>query len=388
MSQSVRIAEENAEQNGSTGPLVSGPSDPRTTQPGKALILDSDGDGVPNKVEEEFGINPLDMDSDDDGLSDGDELCPSGLVLKAMIFFHADFYTSPDNPDTDGDGIPDGTEVGVQSPLLGPDGIADAIGVSDDGTFVEPDPCGVLLRPFIFEKWGADIASTPVSGESDYWKSGGVAPGLIPENRVRFRPDADPATITSPATENQNMNGNQDGVDDYVAGRSNCAENYNGKWEPGEKDVTPTLIIEDDRAPNKTSPFPFIYIARHPTENEEKIHKSAWGNQLRYSFVQGAKPIRRIIIMLPASLKVKISPEVISFSKTDPGLRASCQIDCFETEMQSHRITITTTYMDGTSSSVITDIDIGPPMPIPLTRSKRRLCSRPQEGGSAGVSAP
>lgn len=178
------------------------------------------------------------------------------------------------------------------------------------------------------------------------------------------------------------MNGNQDGVDDFVAGRSNCLENYNGRWEPGEEDVAPTLIVEDEQAPNKSGPFPFIYVASHTTEQEKASHRWAWGDEMGYSFVQGAKPIRSIKIAFPEDLKVSASPEVISFTRTDPGLRASCRIRCLETEMQSHPITIITTYMDDTSGSLVTDMDIGPPKPIPFTRSKKGFCGQAVKNSS------
>ncbi|MEM3397424.1 MAG: thrombospondin, partial [Thermoplasmata archaeon] len=50
-----------------------------------------------------LGTNPNDADTDDDGLSDGDEVQKHG--------------TDPKNYDTDGDGLPDGLELGVTKPL-------------------------------------------------------------------------------------------------------------------------------------------------------------------------------------------------------------------------------------------------------------------------------
>ncbi len=57
---------------------------------------DSDGDGVTDKEELELGTDPLNPDTDGDGLSDGEEL---------------ELGTDPLNPDTDGDGISDGDEM-------------------------------------------------------------------------------------------------------------------------------------------------------------------------------------------------------------------------------------------------------------------------------------
>jgi len=60
--------------------------------------LDSDQDGLPDEQELQLGTDLNSIDTDNDGLFDGDEV----LVYK----------TDPLNPDTDGDGFIDGTEVG------------------------------------------------------------------------------------------------------------------------------------------------------------------------------------------------------------------------------------------------------------------------------------
>ncbi len=58
---------------------------------------DDDGDSLTNMEEYTWGADPHNGDTDDDGLSDGDE-----------VSIHS---TNPLNPDTDGDGIPDGWEA-------------------------------------------------------------------------------------------------------------------------------------------------------------------------------------------------------------------------------------------------------------------------------------
>jgi hypothetical protein len=68
--------------------------------------VDTDKDGLPDLREKELGTNPAIMDTDADGLSDGDEI----LVWK----------TDPLNSDTDGDGYSDGTEVRNGYSPLGP----------------------------------------------------------------------------------------------------------------------------------------------------------------------------------------------------------------------------------------------------------------------------
>lgn len=64
---------------------------------GESCDTDKDGDGLTRCEEEALGTDPLNPDTDGDGLSDGDE------VLK--------YKTDPLNPDTDGDGLSDGDEV-------------------------------------------------------------------------------------------------------------------------------------------------------------------------------------------------------------------------------------------------------------------------------------
>jgi formylglycine-generating enzyme required for sulfatase activity len=63
--------------------------------------VDTDGDGLLDSEEADLGTLPRDQDSDDDGLTDGDE-----------VKVH---HTNPLNPDSDGDGMPDGKEVQIKS---------------------------------------------------------------------------------------------------------------------------------------------------------------------------------------------------------------------------------------------------------------------------------
>ncbi|MDG1478496.1 MAG: MYXO-CTERM sorting domain-containing protein [Myxococcota bacterium] len=80
------------------------------------VTLDSDGDGLTNEEEDALGTDPLDADTDGDGLSDGDEV--------------NDYTTDPLDSDTDADGLSDGDEVNDHGtdPL---DSDTDADGLSD-----------------------------------------------------------------------------------------------------------------------------------------------------------------------------------------------------------------------------------------------------------------
>lgn len=66
---------------------------------------ESDGDDIPDYLEAIHGTDPFDADSDDDGLSDGEEDQNQNGKVDA-------FETDPLNPDTDGDGLLDGVELG------------------------------------------------------------------------------------------------------------------------------------------------------------------------------------------------------------------------------------------------------------------------------------
>ncbi len=66
--------------------------------------VDTDMDGLDDATEAVLGTDPRDADSDDDGVSDGEEVL-------------APVPTNPRACDTDGDGLSDGLELGVTVPL-------------------------------------------------------------------------------------------------------------------------------------------------------------------------------------------------------------------------------------------------------------------------------
>ncbi|MEK7704931.1 MAG: hypothetical protein AAB426_08225 [Myxococcota bacterium] len=98
----------------------------------EARLADVDGDGLNAAQEWLLGTNPLDADSDDDGLSDGceiDPLCPAA----------APALTDPLAWDSDRDGIQDGTELGLTVADVGPDTTLFVAGTSA-GFIPDADP--------------------------------------------------------------------------------------------------------------------------------------------------------------------------------------------------------------------------------------------------------
>jgi hypothetical protein len=75
------------------------------------ITLDADLDGAPDPLEQIAGTDPLDPDTDDDGLLDDAELDD---VL-------ADGTSDALQCDSDGDGLSDGTELGLTAPASGTD---------------------------------------------------------------------------------------------------------------------------------------------------------------------------------------------------------------------------------------------------------------------------
>ena len=89
---------------------------------------DLDGDGLSNECEDSVdGLDPVDADSDGDGLNDGEEDANRNCVVDddetdptladsdgdgITDAGEADFGTDPRNPDSDSDGLSDGAEVG------------------------------------------------------------------------------------------------------------------------------------------------------------------------------------------------------------------------------------------------------------------------------------
>ena len=114
--------------------------------------LDTDEDGIPDIYEKEFGTDPNKTDTDDDGLTDYEEIYltdtdplvynsfnenlsdsdadsdSDGITNRKEI----DIGTNPLNPDTDGDGVSDGEELKIGTDPLKYDTDGDGIGDGDE----------------------------------------------------------------------------------------------------------------------------------------------------------------------------------------------------------------------------------------------------------------
>jgi hypothetical protein len=88
------------------GKIDAGETDPTTGHgPDDGTVVDTDGDGLSDKLEGTLGTNPNDADTDDDGVIDGKEPNPSEDT-------DGDGKINALDPDSDGDGLFDGTELG------------------------------------------------------------------------------------------------------------------------------------------------------------------------------------------------------------------------------------------------------------------------------------
>ena len=95
---------EDTNKDGAVDPDETDPLDPMDDGD---LCVDTDTDGLCNAEEEWFGLDPLDLDSDDDGLFDGDE-------HNWNFDMDGDGSASVHDADSDADGLFDGTEMGVE----------------------------------------------------------------------------------------------------------------------------------------------------------------------------------------------------------------------------------------------------------------------------------
>jgi hypothetical protein len=158
--------------------------DTATVAEGTVGPTDTDGDGLEDAREGVEGTDPEDVDSDDDGISDGEE------VLAA----------SPTDPivcDTDGDGLSDGLELSVTAPLADPDGGGPLLGTDvAAGCFTaDADPAS-STNPNLRNSDGDGSAASPCEdGDEDANGNGAVDAGETDPNQTRDCPASVPTTV-------------------------------------------------------------------------------------------------------------------------------------------------------------------------------------------------
>ena len=167
-------------------------SDSTDPTPGNGLddLVDTDGDGISSPLELVLGTDPGDADSDNDGLTDGQEVGGNGVFDAGE--------TDPLDADSDDDGLADGQEVLGSGPLapytptdpLDPDTDGDGI---DDGVEAGVSTDGV-------DGGVSDAAGIPFAGTATGWVG-----------------DADPASTTDPTDTDSDNDGIDDGAEDLNA---------------------------------------------------------------------------------------------------------------------------------------------------------------------------
>lgn len=194
---------------------------------------DLDNDGLPDLTEVEIGTNPNDVDSDDDGVPDGDE---------GVQDSDDDGKIDPLDPDSDNDGILDGTELGVTTPTLNTDtGVGNYVPDSDPSTTTDPrdadtDDDGLSDGQEDNNLNGRtdSLESNPLApdtdddGLQDGTEAGLTLDDIGPDTQQsQFVPDSDPTTTTSALDDDHDDDGLLDGNEDA---------NHNGKIDSGETD--------------------------------------------------------------------------------------------------------------------------------------------------------
>jgi len=137
---------------------------------------DSDGDDLPDYLENSACTNPFDADTDDDGLSDGEEDANKNGVTDPG-------ETNPCNRDTDGDLIQDGTETGITEPVPDPDDAGPLLG-TDTGVFQPDLDQNTTSDPLDRDTDGDGFSD----GREDLNRNGSIDPGESDPNDSGSKP--------------------------------------------------------------------------------------------------------------------------------------------------------------------------------------------------------
>ncbi|HZW11412.1 MAG TPA: hypothetical protein VFF69_16025 [Phycisphaerales bacterium] len=191
---------------------------------GPAAPVDSDGDGLTDGDETTLhGTDPFNADTDGDGLDDGEEI--------------GAYATDPLAADTDGDGLSDGDEISLQAfgncpnPLLAD---SDSDGLPDDiEVLFEPalDPCDADFDNDGLSDGNESLAGTdPAIPDTD-------GDGLLDGTEVDMAQSAG-GTCPDPLTADSDSDTLLDGAE-LTAGTSLCAADSDGDGSDDANDPTP-----------------------------------------------------------------------------------------------------------------------------------------------------
>lgn len=201
---------------------------------------DSDGDGMPDGWEAEFGLNPNDPD---DATDDADLDPDSGLLVPDGLTNLEEFTldTDPIDPDTDDDGMPDGWEAEFG---LDPEDPADATTDIDVNSAGEATPDELTN----LEEYRADTdpnkPDTDDDGMPDGWE---VQYGLAPADPADADTDVDVNATTGAAEPDGLTN-----LVEYTMGTEPTNPDTDGDGMPDGWEVSFNVGFESD--PNQFDP--------------------------------------------------------------------------------------------------------------------------------------
>jgi hypothetical protein len=196
---------------------------------------DDDNDGLSDTREAEMGTNPLNRDSDGDGVRDGIDVCVL-TVDPGQQDADEDRVGDICDTDDDGDGLSDDVEALFRTRTFDRD--TDDDGVSDGQE--ERDGTDPLRRDTDRDGLPDGVEAGLRRGVPD---PPGAARGTDP---ARFRPDLDPRTRTNPLRRDTDRDGLPDGRED----RNHDGRRQRTETDPRRRDT------DGDAVPDGAERFP------------------------------------------------------------------------------------------------------------------------------------
>ena len=207
---------------------------------GDACDEDADGDGVADAVEDELGLSVGSVDSDEDGIADGEEVSS----LSEPEDTDGDGTIDALDDDSDGDGIPDSEEAGDSDPYTvaadtDGDGVPDFrdLDSDDDGVDDDEDNCRLVANE--------DQADTAGSSQGDACEGDEDGDG-IPDDEDNCLLIGNPEQVDSDDDGfGDSCDGDNDG-DGIPDGQDNCPEYSNPDQIDEDGDGVGDNCFDDD----------------------------------------------------------------------------------------------------------------------------------------------